>query len=81
LNLPKLHGTEVLRRLKQSRRLQAVPVVVLSSTRNPLHVAEAYHSGASCFITKPEDLDEYIRVCSGLHSFWFGVATLPKGSV
>lgn len=53
LNMPGLSGLEVLEQLKQSTRHQSIPVVVLTTSDAPTDREQAYHLGASGFITKP----------------------------
>lgn len=53
LNMPGLSGLEVLQQLKQSTRHQNIPVVVLTTSDAPTDKEQAYHFGASGFITKP----------------------------
>lgn len=76
LNLPGVDGFQILRHLKSGSRMKFVPVVVFSTTEDQRHIRAAYEQMASCFISKPRDLDEYARVCRAIHTFWFGTATL-----
>jgi chemotaxis family two-component system response regulator Rcp1 len=77
LNLPKKDGRTVLRELKADPRLRHIPVVVLSSSEADRDRADAYQLQASCFVTKPADLDAFLAAIKGISMFWLGLAKLP----
>lgn len=77
LNLPKKDGRGVLRELKADPRLRHIPVVVLSSSEADRDLADAYQLQASCFVTKPADLDEFFATVRGIEQFWMGIVKLP----
>lgn len=64
LNLPKTHGHQVLEHLRRSPRCAALPVIVLSSSDAPADRQKASECGASRYIRKPTDLDEFLQVGS-----------------
>src|SRR5262249_36139643 len=70
LNLPKMDGREVLAEVKSDERLKNIPVVVLTTSAAPEDVKRAYGSHANCYITKPVDLDQFLRVVQSIESFW-----------
>src|SRR5512140_3199044 len=53
LKLPRIDGREVLRRIKSDARTRAVPVVVLTSSREPSDVQRSYELGANSYVVKP----------------------------
>lgn len=55
LNMPRLGGFDVLARLKKDRSWARIPIVVLSTTDNPLDIDRSYELGASAYLTKPLD--------------------------
>ncbi|MGE5621224.1 MAG: response regulator [archaeon] len=59
LNMPRLNGKEVLQKIKQSGRLQNVPVAVLTSSSNPRDEEECRQLGAEYYFTKPSSLEDY----------------------
>lgn len=79
LNLPGMDGREVLRRVKSDERLRRIPLVVLTSSDAEEDVARAYHLHANCYITKPVDFDQFIRVIRSIEDFWLNLARLPAG--
>lgn len=62
LNLPKSDGRDILRRIKQSRAAQNVPVLILSSSDSPQDRDDAVKLGATRFIRKPSTLDEFMEI-------------------
>ena len=77
LNLPKKDGRQVLQEMKQDRSLRTIPVVVLTSSDAERDIVGAYELQASCFITKPVDLDQFITVVKSIEDFWFSIVKLP----
>ena len=59
LNLPLVDGLEVLRRIKADERTQAIPVVVLTSSREARDTAESYRLGANSYIVKPLEFEQF----------------------
>ncbi|MEI6415367.1 MAG: response regulator [Pseudomonadota bacterium] len=76
LNLPKRSGIEVLAQIK-SGALKQIPVIILSSSKADEDVAMSYMMHANCYITKPMDLDQYIKVVRAIKDFWFTIVRLP----
>jgi two-component system, chemotaxis family, response regulator Rcp1 len=78
LNLPRKAGHEVLAELKADADLCTIPVVVLTTSQSPEDVLRVYRMHANAFITKPVDLESFLRVMKSLEEFWFNVARLPS---
>ena len=78
LNLPKKDGREVLAEIKADERLKSIPVVVLTTSAAHEDVARAYGNHANCYITKPVDLDQFLRVVHSIESFWLSLVKLPS---
>ena len=77
LNLPRLSGHEVLETIKADPSLKSIPVVILTSSECEQDIQKAYNRHANCFITKPVDLDQFIKVVKTIEGFWFTVVKLP----
>ena len=77
LNLPKKDGREVLLEIKEDETLKTIPVVVLTSSTAEADILKSYESHANCFITKPVDLDNFIKVIKSIKNFWFTIVKLP----
>lgn len=78
LNLPKLNGREVLAEIKEDEDLKSIPVVVLSSSRDEQDIVQAYRLHANCFITKPIDLGQFLRIIRTIEDFWLTIVRLPS---
>ncbi len=77
LNLPKKGGHELLEEMKRDPVLKRIPVVVLTSSRVHEDILSSYNLHANCFVTKPVDLEQFIKVTRAIEQFWFTVVTLP----
>jgi chemotaxis family two-component system response regulator Rcp1 len=80
LNLPKLHGRDVLTALKSDINLRTIPVVVFSSSAADNDVLESYERGANAYLVKPFELAELIYLVSTTVDFWFRRAILAPVS-
>ena len=78
LNLPKMDGREVLRRIKIDDDLKTIPVVVLTTSEADQDVIKAYEYHANCYIRKPVDLARFLEIISMIEDFWLTVVKLPS---
>jgi len=65
LNVPKIDGMDILRAMRKDPLLARVPIAILTSSRAPQDKIDAIASGADCFITKPVDLQSFVRIVGG----------------
>ncbi len=77
LNLPRKDGREVLATIKQDPKLRAIPVVVLTSSRAEEDIVRTYNLNANCYISKPVDFEQFMRVIKSIEDFWLTVVKLP----
>jgi two-component system, chemotaxis family, response regulator Rcp1 len=77
LNLPKKDGREVLAEIKADPRLRRIPVVVLTTSSAEEDILKTYDLHANCYITKPVDLEQFIRVVKSIEDFWLTIVKLP----
>jgi two-component system, chemotaxis family, response regulator Rcp1 len=80
LNLPKKDGREVLEEIKQDGNLRKIPVVVLTTSAAERDILRAYNLHANCYITKPVDLEQFMRVVQLIEDFWLTIVKLPQES-
>jgi CheY-like chemotaxis protein len=78
LNLPKKDGREVLAEIKADCHLRQIPVMVLSTSEAEEDIRKSYDLQANCYITKPVDLDQFIRVVRFIHDSWLTMVKLPR---
>ena len=79
LNLPKRSGHEVLAAIKRDPRLRGIPVVVLTSSAAESDMARSRALGADGYVTKPVDLDDYLRVVDTIDALWRATAPGRRG--
>jgi chemotaxis family two-component system response regulator Rcp1 len=77
LNLPKKDGREVLAELKESPTLKSIPVVILTTSASEADIQGSYQRHANCYITKPVDLEGFLKVVRSIDNFWLSVVKLP----
>ena len=77
LNLPRKDGREVLADIKAHKDLKRIPVVILTTSQSEEDVLKSYNLHANCFITKPIDLNQFIKVVRSIEDFWFSIVVLP----
>ena len=78
LNLPKKDGREVLAEIKADPELADIPVVVLTTSQADEDILRAYRLHANCYITKPVDFHQFLRVVETIEEFWLTVVKLPR---
>ncbi|MCE1170340.1 MAG: response regulator [Azovibrio sp.] len=78
LNLPRLDGRQVLETIKADADLRQIPVVILTTSAAEQDILQAYNLHANCYITKPVDMDQFIRVVQAIDNFWLTIVRLPK---
>jgi two-component system, chemotaxis family, response regulator Rcp1 len=77
LNLPKLDGREVLAQIKNDEELKRIPVVILTVSSAEEDILKTYHLHANCYITKPLDLSQFMKVVRSIEDFWLTIVRLP----
>ena len=78
LHLPGLDGLEILSLLKNDQRLKIIPIIVLTGSRADAETTESYNLGASCFVQKPTEIEEFNKLVNLIDSFWLNAVKLPR---
>jgi chemotaxis family two-component system response regulator Rcp1 len=78
LNLPKKDGREVLAEIKNDDALKSIPVVILTTSETLEDILEMYGLHANFYITKPVDLDQFIKIVQSIEEFWLTIVKLPE---
>ena len=78
LNLPRKDGRQVLAEAKADPELRRIPVVILTTSKAEEDILKTYDLHANCFITKPVDFDQFVKVVQSIEHFWLSIVTLPS---
>jgi two-component system, response regulator len=78
LKLPKVDGLEVLKAIKSDERTRAIPVVIVTASREAPDIQAAYALGANSYVVKPVAFDAFLEAMSSLCIYWLMVNQPPK---
>ncbi|MBA7668080.1 Response regulator rcp1 [subsurface metagenome] len=70
INMPKMNGLEVLRRLKNDPEKRRIPVVILTTSRREQDKIESYNLGVNSYIVKPVDFTKFMEAVSTINLYW-----------
>jgi len=80
LKMPKVDGLEVLRVVKADPHLKAIPVVMLTSSREERDLVATYNLGVNAYVVKPVDFTQFVEAVKSLGVFWAILNEPPVGS-
>ncbi len=80
LNLPKVHGKDVLKKLKEDERTRKIPVVILTSSKEDPDVEICYSLGANSYVVKPVEFDSFSRAVADVGFYWVMLNEAPAKS-
>ncbi len=78
LNLPKKDGRELLGEVKTDPELRQIPIIVLTTSGAEQDIARAYKLHANCYLTKPIQMDDFLKTIRSVEEFWLSVVRLPS---
>jgi CheY-like chemotaxis protein len=81
LKLPKIDGLGVLRAIRGDERTKAIPVVILTSSKEQRDVIDGYKLGVNAYVVKPVDFHEFVNAIKELGIFWAVINEPPPGSI
>ena len=81
LKLPKVNGLQVLEAVRQDPSLQAMPIVVLTSSREEPDLQRCYALGVNAYVVKPVDFADFLKAIGNLGVFWALINQPPPGSI
>lgn len=81
LKLPKIDGLQVLQQLKTDEQLRAIPIVMLTSSREEQDLVRSYQQGVNAYVVKPVEFAEFLKSIKELGLFWAVINHPPPGSV
>ena len=77
INMPKKGGLEVLEEIKRNETFRKIPVVIFSTSTAHNDIEKAYELGASCFVSKPNNLAEWCDKIERIGRFWIECVKVP----
>ncbi|HEY7471727.1 MAG TPA: response regulator [Gemmatimonadota bacterium] len=77
LQLPKVDGLEVLRRLRANPRTRLLPIIILTSSKEERDLVQGYSNGANSYIRKPVDFDQFSEAVRQLGLYWLVLNEAP----
>lgn len=78
LNLPGMDGRDVLKAIKENAATRKLPIVVMTSSRDPKDIDSCYAHGANSYVVKPVDLEGFLSAVARLKDYWFKIVVLPR---
>ncbi len=77
LKMPRVDGLEVLKEIKKDVKLQAIPIIVLTVSKDDKDLKDAYDLYANAYIIKPVDIEDYTKLARSIENFWLKNVRLP----
>ncbi len=77
LQLPKIGGLEVLRKVREDERTKRIPVVILTTSDEEEDIVNGYNGGANSYLRKPVDFNEFVNAVKQLEVYWMVLNTPP----
>jgi two-component system response regulator len=78
IDLPKVNGIEVLRKLKSNKKLKKIPITMMARSERAEDVAKSYHLGANSYVHKPLEFNDFVRTIRSLYRYWTALVKLPS---
>ncbi|NJP11252.1 MAG: response regulator [Leptolyngbyaceae cyanobacterium RU_5_1] len=77
LNLPGMDGREVLAEVKVDPNLKRIPIVILTTSTDERDILQTYNLNANCYVAKPFDVQQFLRIVQLIGEFWLVAVRLP----
>ena len=77
LNMPRMNGKEALKLMRQDKRFERIPVLVLTTSRSREDILQSYSLGANSFMTKPLSYGEFVGMAELIRLYWLEKVELP----
>jgi CheY-like chemotaxis protein len=78
INLPKMSGHEVLVYIKNNEKFKHIPVIMLTTSSSEKDILQSYKSHVNCYITKPIDVNDFMKAVTQVENFWINIVSIPK---
>lgn len=78
INLPKKNGHEVLMEVKSNSLLKHIPIIILTTSSSESDILKCYQEHANCYLIKPMEVSDFLKVVEKIEEFWLSMVQLPK---
>ncbi|MEO8885147.1 MAG: response regulator [Mucilaginibacter sp.] len=78
INLPKKSGHEVLVYIKNNEKYKQIPVIMLTTSSSENDILGSYKNHVNCYITKPIEVQDFMRAVAKIEDFWINIVSIPK---
>lgn len=78
VNMPKKNGHEVLFFIKHDERFKTIPVIMLTTSSSEKDINDSYLNYANCYIVKPVEIEQFLKVVATIEDFWLHITRLPN---
>ncbi|MFH1897199.1 MAG: response regulator [Candidatus Desantisbacteria bacterium] len=78
INMPKMNGFQVLERIKAHPVYKVIPVIMLTVSERDEDIVKAYQGGATSYITKPMNFEDFVKVMEQFEIYWSLVSKIPR---
>jgi CheY-like chemotaxis protein len=78
INLPKKNGQDVLLYIKDNENFKQIPVIILTTSSSEKDILTAYKNHVNCYITKPIEVDDFMKAIAKIEDFWINIVSIPK---
>ncbi len=78
LNMPRMDGRELLKKIKNDEDLRRIPVIILTTSDQKEDILSSYNNGANSFITKPVEFEKFLEVIITLGKYWLSIVEMPN---
>jgi CheY-like chemotaxis protein len=75
--MPKLNGFEVLKEIKNDKKLSSIPIIVLTSSEMERDIEEAYRIGCNSYIVKPVNFENFLKTVMEIKEYWLTISRIP----
>ena len=81
INIPIYSGHDVLKMIKEDDILKTIPVIMLTTSSNQKDIDKAYQNYTNSYVTKPIEMDDFLKTILKIEEFWLQLSKLPKNNV
>ncbi len=78
LDLPGIHGYELLKTIKQDEQLKLIPVIIFTSSTQQKDILQSYELQANCYLSKPYEFEDFLVLVQTSLNFWLHFSQIPK---